>query len=377
MKMNKNRAEIKPIAIYLPQYHRIPENDEWWGDGFTEWTNVKKSKPVFKGHYQPHVPLNKNYYDLNDIEVMRSQAELAKQYNLFGFCFYHYWFSGKLLLEKPIHNWLNNRDIDFPFCLSWANENWTRRWDGKEKDVLMEQHYSEEDDLAHIQYLMPIFEDPRYIKIDNKPVFLMYRSELHPNIKKATGIWRSEAKKAGFDDLYLIRMENFTRENNPEDHGFDAGMEFAPDVTMQGKKIHKKNMVKYLLNKTLHFSKIKQNGVYENGVYDYVEMMENMTQREIPDYPYFRCACPSWDNSPRRDQHARIFVNASPKKFGEWIKHLSEYTVDHFEPEKQFLFINAWNEWGEGCHLEPDEKYGYQNLRALKENILISETIEI
>ncbi|KEO75291.1 glycosyltransferase WbsX family protein [Anditalea andensis] len=374
---NFKKTDIKPIALYLPQYHQIKENDEWWGEGFTEWTNVKKASPVFENHYQPHVPLNRNYYDLTDVNVMADQANLAKQYGIYGFCFYHYWFNGKLLLETPIHQWLDAQEIDFPFCLSWANENWTRRWDGKEKDILIEQNYSDEDDLAHIHYLIPFFKDSRYIKIDNKPVFLVYRPEIHPNIKEATIIWREEAKKAGFEDLYLIRMENFKCESDPMSSGFDAGMEFAPDVTMQGKKIHKKNMVKYLLHKSLHVSGIKQNGVYENGVYDYVEMMENMTQREIPDYPYYRCACPSWDNSPRRDQHARIFINSTPDKFGLWVKRLSKYTAEHFETNKQFLFINAWNEWGEGCHLEPDEELGYQNLEALRDNILNFKKYEI
>ncbi|MBT0810564.1 glycoside hydrolase family 99-like domain-containing protein [Litoribacter ruber] len=359
---------VKPIAIYLPQFHRIHENDKWWGEGFTEWTNVRKAKPVFDDHYQPHVPLNKDYYDLSDIEVMRNQAALAESYGIHGFCFYHYWFNGKLLLEKPIHNWLNS-DIDFPFCLSWANENWTRRWDGNDKKVLMQQDYSDEDDLAHIKYLLEIFKDPRYIKIDGKPVLLMYRTELHPNIKIASEVWRDVAKKAGFPDLYLIRMENFQRYEDPCISGFDAGMEFAPDGTLLGQKIHKKNMVKYLFKKCLHLTGIEKNEVYENGIYDYSTMMNNMVNRSIPDYTYFRCACPSWDNSPRRSCNARMFVDSTPEVFGEWIKHLNNYTIKNFAPDQQYFFINAWNEWGEGCHLEPDEKHGFRYLEAVKENI--------
>lgn len=366
--MENNSADVKPIAIYLPQFHPIAENNTWWGEGFTEWTNVKKSKPVFEGHYQPHVPKNHHYYNLDDIEVMKNQAQVAQEYGVYGFCFYHYWFNGKLLLEKPIHNWLSS-DIDFPFCLSWANENWTRRWDGKDKEILISQNYSDEDDGAHIHYLLPIFRDPRYIKINGKPVFLMYRSELHPNIKAATDHWREEAKKAGFPDLFLIRMENFFRDDDPTLSGFDAGMEFAPDVSCQGKKVHKRNMPKYLTNKLLHHLGIKKNGVYENGVYDYITLKENMKNRDIPDYPYFRCACPSWDNSPRRSQHARIFINSNPELFGEWIRSLSTYTRKAFAPDQRFMFINAWNEWGEGCHLEPDEKYGYEFLEAVRDNI--------
>lgn len=366
--MTSANSFIKPIALYLPQFHTIPENDQWWGEGFTEWTNVRKAKPVFPGHYQPHKPLDDNYYDLSDIDVMRKQAALAKSYGLYGFCFYHYWFNGKLLLEKPIEKWLTS-DIDFNYCLSWANENWTRRWDGKDKEVLMEQKYDTTDDLNHINYLIKFFQDPRYIKIGNSPVLLMYRSELHPSIKNATEIWRNEVKKAGFENLYLIRMENFYKEDNPEESGFDAGMEFAPDVSCQGLKIHKRKKATYLFNKFLHVTGLKKNGVYENGVYDYITLRDNMVNRDIPAYPYFRCACPSWDNAARRRQHARIFVNSNPKLFGEWIKELRKYTLDYHDSDRQLLFINAWNEWAEGAHLEPDKKNGFEFLEALKENI--------
>ncbi len=359
---------MKPIALYLPQFHEIPENNEWWGKGFTEWTNVKKSKPVFPGHYQPHVPLDGDYYDLTNLETMRRQADLAKSYGIYGFCFYHYWFSGKLLLEKPVEEWLAS-NIDFNYCLSWANENWTRRWDGKEQEVLMQQNYSKEDELAHIRYLMKFFNDPRYIKVGNKPVLLMYRTELHPFIKEATDIWRQEAKKAGFEDLYLIRMENFVRNQAPSLSGFDAGMEFAPDGTCQGLKVLKKNLLRYRLSKVLHYTKVRRSGYFTNYVYDYSDLKSNMEERVTPNYTYFRCACPSWDNSPRRSQDAQIYVNISPKAFGEWIKTLKAYTEKRLSTDKQFLFINAWNEWGEGCHLEPDSKYGHQFLEALRDNI--------
>ncbi|WP_194776123.1 glycosyltransferase WbsX family protein [Pararhodonellum marinum] len=366
--MDTNNSPIKPIALYLPQFHAIPENDSWWGKGFTEWTNVRKTKPVFEGHYQPHVPADGDYYDLNDVEVMRKQADLAKAYGIYGFCFYHYWFNGKLLLEKPLEQWLTS-DIDFNYCLSWANESWTRRWDGKDKEILQVQSYSLEDDLAHIKYLMKFFRDPRYIKIGNKPVLLVYRSEIHPFIEEATMIWRKEAKKAGFDDLYLIRMENFSRDDDPVKSGFDAGMEFAPDVSCQGLKIHKRKKFQYLFNKLLHTTGIRKNGIYENGVYDYITMKNNMENRQIPAYPYFRCACPSWDNSPRKRKHARIFVNSSPELFGAWVKKLADYTKNNLPKDRQFLFINAWNEWAEGCHLEPDQKYGEDFLKSLKDNI--------
>jgi lipopolysaccharide biosynthesis protein len=361
--MNNN---LKPIALYLPQYHKIDENNKWWGKGFTEWTNVKKAKSLFKGHYQPHIPVKNNYYDLSNNETLIKQAELAKKYGIYGFCFYHYWFNGKLLLEKPIENLLKNKEPNFPFCLSWANENWTRTWDGQDKQILIEQIYSFEDDLNHIKYLIPFFKDDRYIKIDGKPIFLMYRSELHPHIKEATEIWRQVVKDAGFPDLYLIRMENFTRGINPSEHGFDAGMEFAPDVSNRGKKVQKNNLLKYVYTKLLHILGLKKSAFFENQIFSYPSLQKNMIYKAKESYTYFRCICPSWDNSARRQTNATIYINSTPKLFGNWAKLMMEYTHKYLPENEKFLFINAWNEWGEGCHLEPDEKYGTQYLEEFK-----------
>ncbi|RLJ77688.1 glycosyltransferase WbsX family protein [Pedobacter alluvionis] len=363
------KYKIKPIAIYLPQYHTIKENNEWWGDGFTEWTNVKKAQSLFKNHYQPHVPLNKNYYDLSSNDVLIEQAALAKEYGIYGFCFYHYWFNGKLLLEKPLHHLLQSSEPDFPFCLSWANENWTRRWDGDDQQVLKQQNYSLEDDFNHINYLLPFFKDQRYIKIDGKPVFLVYRSELHPDIKEATNIWRREAKKAGFPDLFLIRMENFKRQLNPSDHGFDAGMEFAPDSLLRGNKIAKKNIALYLVKKLLHKTGIKKSVHFDNGIYSYTRVVKNMINRDNPGYKYFRCICPSWDNSARRKKNATIYIDSTPELFAHWTKKMKEYTEQNLPENEKLLFINAWNEWGEGCHLEPDELWGTRYLQALKDGL--------
>jgi lipopolysaccharide biosynthesis protein len=362
-------ADLKPIAIYLPQYHTIPENDEWWQKGFTEWTNVKKARSYFPGHYQPHVPLGENYYDLSDNKVMEEQAELAKKYGIAGFCFYHYWFSGHLLLEKPLHNMLNAGKPDMPFCLCWANENWTRTWEGGDKHVLIEQHYSAEDDQKHIDYLLPFFKDPRYITIDNKPVFLMYRTELHPDIKGAVKIWREEAKKAGFPDLYLIRVENHLKDIDPMDHGFDAAMEFAPDSGHKGRKVAKENYPKYLVNKLLHKTGIKRSVHYQNTIYSYSSMMNSLINKPAKPYKYFRSVFPSWDNSARRKVNATIYLGAEPAKFEYWVSSIAAQTRERFPEKEQLMFINAWNEWGEGCHLEPDEEYGTQYLEALQKGI--------
>nr|WP_199158650.1 glycoside hydrolase family 99-like domain-containing protein [Pedobacter sp. ASV2] len=369
MQNSTNKNDLKAIALYLPQFHPFKENDEWWGKGFTEWTNVTKSKPKFKGHYQPHLPTDLGFYDLRLLDTMIEQASLAKAYGISGFCFYHYWFNGKLLMETPLEQMLKSKKPDFPFCLCWANENWTRRWDGLEADVLIKQEYDLKDDLTHIQYLMPFFKDDRYIKINGKPVYLMYRSELHPNINEAVKIWRQEAKKAGFEDLYLIRVENFKRDFNPQGHDFDASMEFAPDFAIDLKKYSKKKPVNHFFRKLLHKTSIKESGLLVNKVFDYEEIVDKMLKKAPKSYKYFRSVFPSWDNSARRKNNATIFVNSSPEKFQNWVEKTVAYTKENFEGDERIIFINAWNEWAEGCHLEPDQKYGHSYLQALKNGL--------
>lgn len=364
-----NPNKIKPIAIYLPQFHPIEENDQWWGKGFTEWTNVTKSKPKFKGHYQPHLPSDLGFYDLRVPETQIAQAELAKAYGIYGFCYYHYWFNGELLLEKPLHILLENAKIDIPFCICWANENWSRRWDGRDQDILKEQKYDLEDDYNHIHYLLRFFKDDRYIKIDGKPVFLMYRSELHPDINLATEIWRTEAKKAGFPGLYLIRVENFEKNINPHLHNFDAGMEFAPDNFNLSKTKPYKNVIVNQIMKAVHKYGISKNDYYDNNVFNYNALIEDALTKDSVEYKYFRSVCPSWDNSARRDHNATIFKDSTPDLFKYWLKQIMQKTVKDFPKSERFIFINAWNEWGEGCHLEPDQKWGKAYLEAIKSSL--------
>jgi len=238
--------KIRPIAIYLPQFHPIPENNEWWEKGFTEWTNVTKARPRFLGHYQPHLPADLGFYDLRVPEIREQQAAMAKNVGIYGFCYYHYWFNGKRLLERPVNEILESGKPDFPFMLCWANENWTRIWDGKNKEILMEQKYSEEDDREHIHYLLKfVFNDPRYIKVDNKPVFCVYKSDLLPNTKRTLAIWREEAKKVGLE-LYLCRMEVDSNEGKEKLDGFDAAIEFQPFVSLD-LYFKKKISISYLL----------------------------------------------------------------------------------------------------------------------------------
>lgn len=360
---------VKALALYLPQFHPFKENDEWWGKGFTEWTNVTKSKPKFSGHYQPHLPADLGFYDLRVLDTMIEQAALAKSYGISGFCFYHYWFNGKLLMETPIEQMLKSGKPDFPFCLCWANENWTRRWDGHETNVLIKQDYNLKDDYDHIQYLIPFFKDERYLKINGKPVYLIYRSELHPNIKEAVNVWRDAVKQAGFEDVYLIRVENFEKNLDPKQHDFDASMEFAPDFSIGLQKYSKKKPVSHFFRKILHNSKLKESALLANQVYDYEEVVDKMTKKQPKSYKYFRAVFPSWDNSARRAKNATIFVNSSPDKFKEWVSRTVKYTHENFEGDERLFFVNAWNEWAEGCHLEPDQKYGHRYLQAFKDGL--------
>lgn len=353
---------IKPIALYLPQYHTIPENDKWWGKGFTEWTNVKKATPLYEGHYQPHIPHKDiGYYDLSDIEVMRKQARIAKKYGIHGFCFYYYYFAnGKRLLEKPINNWLDAKDIDFPFCFAWANENWTRNWNGGNKEIIMPQDYEQANILQMLNDMIPAFKDQRYIKIDKKPILLVYRAEIIPDIKTISSKWRELVKQNGFDDIYLISMQNF-QEKNPYKMGFDASVEFAPQFSTTA--FMPRN------NVSLNDS-IKSNAY----LISMNQVIEKLTYRNATTYPRIKCICPSWDNTPRRGlTGSRVIFDSSVQKFTKFLRIAIKETIINL-PNNGMIFINAWNEWGEGAHLEPDEKYGYQWLETIR--CIMQETIK-
>jgi hypothetical protein len=353
---------IRTIAFYLPQYHAIPENDEWWGEGFTEWTNVRKALPRFKGHYQPHVPGQLGYYDLLDPETMLAQTTLAKAYGIGGFCFYHYWFNGKRLLEHPFNETLGSGKPDFPFCLCWANENWTRRWDGEEREVLMAQDHSYEDDLEHINSLIPAFRDDRYIRVDGKPLFLVYKTNLLPDPKKTAKIWREAVRKAGIGEIYLVRIENHYQgyDPSPQEIGFDAAAEFAPHWGYFGEKVSEG---------------VDISGEFRDSnplIYDYDNIMLGMLGRPKPEYKLFRGVFPSWDNSARRRNEPVMFINSTPEKYAFWLSQIARYTLQNFQGDERLVFINAWNEWGEGCHLEPDQKHGLRYLEATRLAIRIA-----
>ena len=353
-------SHIKAIAFYLPQYHPIPENDEWWGKGFTEWTNVAKSKPLFKEHYQPHLPADLGFYDLRLPEARQAQADLAREYGIHGFCYYHYWFNGKRLLERPFNDVLASDKPDFPFCLCWANENWTRRWDGQDQEILAEQVYSEENDRLHMQWLAQAFQDPRYIRVEGKPLFMVYRAMKIPDPKKTSQIWREEARKLGIGEIFLCRVESFSDEHtDPTQIGFDAAVEFQPDWGKLGLPLQtgrRWNLARKL--------KLAEKAYANNRIFDYSTMVESMLKKPNPAYLRFPCVTPSWDNSARRRENATIIKDSAPEIYEQWLKQVIQNIVKDHRNSERIVFINAWNEWAEGNHLEPCQKWGRAYLEA-------------
>ena len=358
------------IAIYLPQYHPIPENDEWWGKGFTEWRNVVKAKPRFPGHYQPHLPSDLGFYDLRVPEVRIEQAKMARKHGIYGFCYYHYWFNGHLLLERPLEDMLISKEPNFPFMICWANENWTRAWDGGEKEILIEQKYNEEDDINHIHYLMKFFKDPRYIRINGKPVISIYRSTLLPNIENTIEIWRTEALKEELE-LYVCRFESFGEDGKDYiTKGIDAAIDFEPHTGMKEYYKFKKyaNFFKRGINKVFR-SIIGQNIL--PIIEDYRKYIRFQIKRIKPSYKQYPCVTPMWDNSARRKNTFFAFHGSTPELFGIWLKNVIDKFIPYSDDEN-FIFINAWNEWAEGNHLEPCIKW---EDRYLKEVLNITQKL--
>lgn len=342
---------VRLLAYYLPQFHPFPENDAWWGKGFTEWSNVGKALPNYPGHYQPHCPIHFGYYDLRIPSVMEEQARVARAYGIGGFSFYFYWFAGKVLMHEPLEAMLANPKVDIPFCLTWANENWTRRWDGREEDVLIAQDHSPADSLAFLNHVARYFRDPRYIRIDGKPVLLVYRVEIIPEIRKIADLWRDEMLKLGFDGIYLIAVQAGAV-SDPRPYGFDAAAEFPPNGLRPAPITAKMDIT---------------NPDFAGKVLDYVEARDIALSRPEPDYRLFRGAMLSWDNTARRQDSPTIFHNFSCTAFRDWLIPLIQREVEakNRTPEDRIVLVNAWNEWAEGSHLEPDRKHGFGYLQAV------------
>lgn len=347
----------KLVAFYLPQYHPIPENDSWWGPGFTEWTNVSRARPLFSGHYQPHIPADLGFYDLRLPETRADQAALAARYGIGAFCYYHYWFTGRRVLERPFNEVLASGKPDFPFLLCWANEDWTRAWDGHSRQVLLEQVYSPEDDRAHFEALLPAFTDRRYLKKDGRPIFLVYRARNLPDARATTNRWREMARAHGLPGLYLLRMESFWEESgDPEPLGFDAAVEFQPEWRVLADPRWRRTIRKGMRRFGLTWP-----GSLRHNIHNYADVVRRALEKPRPDYLRYPGVAPSWDNSARRTWDGLILEDCQPKIYEDWLRAV----LSREQPE--MVFINAWNEWAEGCHLEPCRRWGHAYLEATKQ----------
>lgn len=373
---------MKIITFYLPQFHDIPENDEWWGKGFTEWTNVKNAKPWFEGHDQPRIPLENNYYNLLDDGVKIWQAELAKKYGIYGFCYYHYWFNGKLLLEKPMEQMLANKNVDLPFCISWANEPWTRAWVG-EKEVIMPQKYGDITEWkAHFDYLLPFFKDDRYIKIDDKPFFIIYRAEAVTNLNEMLDIWDEMARENGFQGMSFAYQDvTFDLIEGKDDSRFDYNIEFQPTYSRTDRSIGSGFRSSYLWRK-LRTAKRKVNVIRERitgmdavrgdekekkavSKEDYNEACSYILNRKPVSGKNIPGAFVGWDNTPRKGINGSVSVGDTPDAIRDFFKKQIINARDNYH--KDMIFVHAWNEWAEGGYLEPDTRYGFGKLEAIRD----------
>ena len=366
---------MKVIAFYLPQYYAFPENDKWWGKGFTEWTNVRKSKPLYKGHWQPTVPLNGNYYSLEDIETMKWQAGLAREYGIYGFCFYHYWFGkNRKLMEKPVEQYLAHPEIDFPYCLCWANHNWSRTWVGGEKDILMDVYYGDEQEWEqHFQYLLPYLKDTRYIRIDGKPVLVIYQPQMIPCRAEMIGYLQKRSTEEGLPGLTIVSQALF-QTGDPEQYGdIDYRIQYEPNnarIMAWGNKWNAlKTCPSFLTDLVLY----KLKGMIKQGThgklckyrtYSYDAIWQYMLRKKNNDAKAIAGAFVKCDVTPRRQERALIYKGATPEKFGQYMKRLVRKVREQYR--QQIIFVSAWNEWGEGMYLEPDEQTGYAYLEGVK-----------
>lgn len=351
------QSPVRLVASYLPQFHPIPENDRWWGKGFTEWTNVGKAKPLFKDHYQPRVPADLGYYDLRLKESRYAQAEMARQYGIEAFCYWHYWFGeGKRLLEMPFNEVVENDQTNLSFCLGWANETWSGIWHGAKDTVLIEQKYpGKEDYISHYRAVSKAFHDKRYFRVDNRPLFLIYKPLLLPNPKEFFDLWNEMAIKDGLDGIYFLAQTTGLKDYNKLlEIGFDAV-----------------NVVRLYDYEKVRHSKVRR-GVKlllnELRLYDYKDAMEYFTGQEDRDPGCIPTIIPNWDHSPRSGRRGYILHDSRPEYFEQHVDSVL-LNIKHKPWDERIAFIKSWNEWGEGNYMEPDIKYGLGYLEALKRSL--------
>ncbi len=368
---------MRIIAFYLPQFHNIPENNEWWGDGFTEWVNVKKAKPLFEGHNQPRIPLNNYYYNLLDDDVKIWQAKIAKEHGIYGFCYYHYWFDGKLLLEKPMEQMLQNPKVDIPFCICWANEPWTKAWVGESKTLIAQKYGTAADWKKHFDYLLPFLKDKRYIKEDGKPLIVIYRPEIIDVLNEMLDLWRKLAVENGLPGLKFAYQSNNMSMQVPSkrnDSRFDYDIEFQPNYafTVLNKNNHRflrkckgflNRIVEKISGKTIRF--LGQGMIKSLNRVDYDKAWQFIINKKPGSTKSVPGAFVDWDNTPRHGEKGRVYLGANPSKFRHYFSQQIKNAKENYKTD--LLFIYAWNEWAEGGYLEPDVTNGYGYLEAIQD----------
>lgn len=351
----RTNSDPKIIAYYLPQYHSFEENINWFGRGFTEWSNTSKAVPQWTNHWQPHIPIDVGYYSLEDNLILKRQVELAKQYGIYGFCYYYYWFSGKKIMEKPINNMLKDKSIDMPFFIFWANENWTKLWgNGEEKEILCKQELKNDDDEKFMNDILPFMKDDRYIKINNKPILIIYNLSIFPKERflKFKNNINNIAKQNGFDGLEILTIKNNNAENEIKNFEINGTVDFYPCNLINQLKIKQEKII---------------NKKFKGVSYDIEEYINNKKYLEKENYKSFKGCFPNWDNTARKCYIGSRIIQNTPKNYKTWLSDIIKWTKENKKENEQFIFINAWNEWAEGAHLEPDQKYGYAFLQATKE----------
>ncbi|WP_368168888.1 MULTISPECIES: glycosyltransferase WbsX family protein [unclassified Aeromonas] len=369
-----NKCKVFPF--YFPQFYATPENDLWWGEGFTDWQLVENAKAVSTKQRQPRIPYGTDFYDQSIVMTLSEQAALAKRYGISGFNFYHYWFDGKLILEKPAENLLENKDIDIEYFFTWANETWTRQWVGKPKDILIKQQHIVDTELwkAHYQYLNQHFQDIRYLKVSNKPVFCIYRPELINNLDKFMSFFNDEAIKSGFDGVHFIALRAYDVINAENLYkNFSAIVNFQPRYAIN-KYLKKNGVVKNVLGKIarrlpesmqLNIATMLKNKTYSEFSYDsYLDTLKVRSDLNFLDKPVYQVAFPDWDNAPRYNERATFFYNVKLEKFVEALEIIKSQLNEY---DEKIVFINAWNEWSEGAYLEPDTVNGHKYLEAVND----------
>lgn len=348
------------IAYYLPQFYPIPENDACWGKGFTEWTNVAKARPLFPGHYQPHVPADLGFYDLRVPETRAAQAELAKAYGIEGFCYYHYWFGGTRLLERPFQEVLASGEPDFPFCLCWANHSWNSIWQGCPDRILVEQTYPGiEDHEAHFYTLLKAFSDDRYLTVEGKPLFLIYRPDDIPEIRRVVDFWRELAHKAGLKGLHLVGIAHHAPHWDPRERGLDACM-MQKLPPRNGRIPWEFPVTKLRL--------MAGNRKYKLSIYHYEEMIDFLLRKDKPPFIDYPCILPNWDNTPRSGLNGLVFHGSTPELFRSHLRKGLEKVAD-YPPDHRIVFLKAWNEWAEGNYVEPDLTFGHGYLQVIRKEV--------